>query len=56
MWDFGDGGISTSKNPVYTYFNPGTYKVTLTVTGPGGVSTYSQVQLVNSYPSPLANF
>jgi hypothetical protein len=56
LWDFGDGGISTSKNPEYTYFNPGTYKVTLTVTGPGGVSTYSQVQLVNSYPSPLVNF
>jgi PKD repeat protein len=54
LWDFGDGGASTAKNPTYTYFTPGTYRVQLTVTGPGGTSNYSQV--VNSYPSPLANF
>ena len=54
MWDFGDGGASTAKNPTYTYFDPGTFRVELTVTGPGGVSSYSQV--VNSYPSPKANF
>jgi PKD repeat protein len=54
MWDFGDGGASTAKNPTYTYFDPGTFRIQLTVTGPGGVSTYSQV--VNSYPSPKANF
>ena len=47
MWDFGDGGASTSKNPSYTYFTPGSYRVELTVTGPGGTSHYSQV--VNSY-------
>jgi PKD repeat protein len=54
MWDFGDGGSSTSKNPAYTYFTPGIFRVELTVTGPGGVSVYSQV--VNAYPSPKANF
>jgi PKD repeat protein len=54
MWDFGDGGASTAKNPTYTYFDPGTFRIQLTVTGPGGISTYSQV--VNSYPSPKANF
>jgi PKD repeat protein len=54
QWDFGDGGVSTAKNPSYTYFDPGTFRVQLTVTGPGGISTYSQV--VNSYPSPKANF
>ena len=53
-WDFGDGSISTAKNPSYTYFTPGTYKVELTVTGPGGTSSSSQV--VNAYPSPKANF
>ena len=56
MWDFGDGGASTSKNPTYTYFTPGTYKVQLTVSGPGGISTYIQTQLVNAYPSPQAYF
>jgi len=54
MWDFGDGGASTSKNPSYVYFTPGTYRVELVVTGPGGTSNYSQV--VNAYPSPKAYF
>jgi PKD repeat protein len=54
MWDFGDGGASTSKNPTYTYFTPGPYRVELIVTGPGGTSNYSQV--VSSYPSPKADF
>ncbi len=35
-WQFGDGGTSTAKNPSYSYTTPGTYAVTLTVTGPGG--------------------
>ena len=47
-WDFGDGSYSTAKNPTYTYFTAGSYVIELTVTGPGGVSTYSQV--VNAYP------
>jgi PKD repeat protein len=54
MWDFGDGGSSTSKNPSYVYFTPGTYRVDLVVTGPGGTSNYSQV--ISSYPSPKADF
>ena len=36
-WDFGDGiGTSTLRNPTYAYTDPGTYSVTLTVSGPGG--------------------
>ena len=42
-WEFGDGSISTAKNPTYTYFDPGTFRVELTVTGPGGTSVKSQV-------------
>ncbi len=38
-WVFGDGGTSTSQNPSYTYSTPGTYTVSLTVTGPGGSNT-----------------
>lgn len=31
LWDFGDGNTSTEFNPIYSYSNPGTYTVTLTV-------------------------
>jgi PKD repeat protein len=30
-WDFGDGGTSTSKNPIHTYTTPDRYTVTLRV-------------------------
>jgi hypothetical protein len=35
-WDFGDGIQSTMANPSHRYGQPGSYTVTLTVTGPGG--------------------
>jgi PKD repeat protein len=53
-WDFGDGSYSTSENPDYTWFDEGSYRVELTVTGPGGTDTKSQV--VHVYPSPRAYF
>ena len=53
-WDFGDGNISTSKNPAFTYFTAGIYRIELTVTGPGGTSVKSRV--INVYPSPKAYF
>jgi hypothetical protein len=36
IWAFGDGAVSTLQNPTHTYTTPGTYTVTLTVTGQGG--------------------
>jgi len=53
-WDFGDGHTSNAMNPNYTYVQAGTYQITLTVTGPGGTDTESQI--VNVYPSPRAYF
>ncbi len=36
-WDFGDGfGTSTDVSPTYTYNQPGTYDVTVTITAPNG--------------------
>ncbi|SMO41719.1 PKD repeat-containing protein [Saccharicrinis carchari] len=32
-WDFGDGGSSTERDPVYKYTEPGNYKVKLIVDG-----------------------
>jgi PKD repeat protein len=40
-WTFGDGAISTSRNPSRTYAGSGTYPVTLTVTDNGGATNQS---------------
>jgi hypothetical protein len=47
LWDFGDGGSSSAPNPVHEYQNPGTYTVTLTVTGLNGVVSESKLRLVH---------
>ncbi|MDE0961136.1 MAG: PKD domain-containing protein [Planctomycetota bacterium] len=38
-WDFGDGDSSTLSAGDHTYLEPGTYTISLTVTGPGGTDT-----------------
>lgn len=44
LWQFGDGGNSTSTqtNPTFDYGAPGTYTVTLTVSNDGGSDSTSQ--------------
>lgn len=54
-WDFGDGSISTSKSPNYTYTSAGTYKVWLKVTNSNGC-TDSSYETVVVTPYPKANF
>ena len=39
-WDFGNGDTSSYQKPVYTYPNPGTYVVTLTVKNLKGCSNF----------------
>src|SRR5436190_867527 len=53
-WDFGDGAKSTARNPPkHTYASDGTYRVTLTVTAPGGTSTSTQdVKVYTTTPPP----
>ncbi|MBI2729593.1 MAG: PKD domain-containing protein [Sphingobacteriales bacterium] len=36
FWKFGDGNVSNSNNPKYSYSIPGVYTVTLITTSPGG--------------------
>jgi PKD repeat protein len=50
-WNFGDGNISDQEDPQHTYIVPGTYTVTLIVTGPGGSSTV-QSPIVVTAPTP----
>lgn len=42
LWDFGDGRISTQKNPVHFYRHPGVYTVKLSVTGTEGTFTVTK--------------
>ncbi|MFD1292758.1 PKD-like domain-containing protein, partial [Lutibacter holmesii] len=44
-WDFGDGYISTDKDPDHYYILPGTYTATLTETLIGGCTRTSSVEI-----------
>ncbi len=50
LWEFGDGSISTAQNPTYTYYEPGIYKIKLTVNGLGGKSSFSDTTRVFILP------
>ncbi len=54
FWDFGDGATSTDRNPVHTYTQAGTYRITYTVTGPTASDT--KTQLVTAFATPRADF
>lgn len=56
-WQFGDGGQANATNPVYTYYQPGTYTVTLTVVGVDGSTVVeTQEQIIEVYPNAQAAF
>ncbi len=44
-WDFGDGTISTSQNPIHKYSKAGTYFIKLTVTDNDGATTTNQKKI-----------
>jgi len=57
FWNFGDKSTSTQENPSHVYSDPGTYTVSLTVAGPGGVDTESKLDyVVVSFPAPVSDF
>lgn len=53
-WNFGDGGTSTAKNPVYTYNAPGIYTVSLTATNSGGSNKATKTNYIEVTKPPLA--
>ncbi len=56
-WQFGDGHSSADVSPTHTYTQPGTYNVTLTVSGPGGTSSTTIESAVTiDHPAPIADF
>lgn len=57
LWDFGDGSLSIEENPLHTFYNPGTYTVTLTATGFGGdTDVMVKESVVEVYPQAVAFF
>jgi PKD repeat protein len=57
LWNYGDGSTSTVKSPSHTYQKPGSYTVSLTVTGPGGSNTKTNLDYIQvTPPAPDADF
>lgn len=58
LWDFGDTGSSTQRDPSHEYQSAGSYTVSLTVTGPGGPDTETKENYitVTAPPPPVAGF
>lgn len=55
-WDFGDGDTSNIQHPQHT-FSPGTYTVSLNVSGPGGNSNHTKTDyIIVNYAPPTAGF
>jgi PKD repeat protein len=50
-WDFGNGATSTASNALFSYDLPGTYTVSLTVTGPGGADTDTRTDYITVSPA-----
>lgn len=56
-WDFGDGSPeSYEKNPTHYYKRTGTYDVTLTAKGEGGVNIYKRIKYIVTFGKPSADF
>ncbi len=51
-WDFGDGNVSTDKNPVHIYTSAGTYTTTLTVSNADGAASKEGTIIVTQASEP----
>ena len=52
LWNFGDGSSAQGVSPTHTYALPGTYTITLTVFGSGGLQSSDTTQAVITTPQP----
>lgn len=55
-WNFGNGNTSSAQNPTASYFNPGTYTVTLTVSNATGSNTLTRTAYIVVHEAPTVNF
>jgi len=54
LWDFGDGVFSAEKEPAHTYYIPGGYIVSLSITNVAGQSVHTNI--IKVYQNPTAVF
>ena len=53
-WDFGDGTTAHERNPTHTYAAPGTYRVSLVVTGLNGKAEVATKEVAVSAAAGVA--
>ncbi len=46
-WSFGDGESSSEQNPAYTYFEPGVYTISLSVSGTAGSDKKTRIGYIS---------
>jgi gliding motility-associated-like protein len=56
QWDLGNGTISNQQAPTTTYFNPGSYTVSLTVSNAAGNNSITKINYITVYDKPVVNF
>ena len=57
VWTYSDGETDSVQNPIHTFTGPGTYDVTLYVSGLGGCNDLNvQNNIITVYPEPVAEF
>lgn len=55
-WEFSNGTLSTARNPVVTFSQPGTYSAKLVVRNATGIDQIEKIDYITVLPSPVANF
>lgn len=55
-WEFGNGEVSATNNPYYTYTVDGTYNVSLTVVSDMGCESEMVSHTITAHPLPIAAF
>ena len=56
IWSFSDGTNDSTQNPVHTFVGPGSYGVTLYVSGLGGCNDITiQNNIITVFPEPVAD-
>lgn len=58
LWNFGDGSFSNESNPKHKYLKPGTYVVSLSVSGhkSAQINTMNMSETINILTTPKADF